>query len=244
MIDIHSHIIPNVDDGSESIDESLKMLKEEVSMGITDVICTPHYRRHMFTTGNKEIYLSFLNLKEASKNNNLDINIYLGQEIYIHSLQGFKKTLEMLNNGEIYSYENTKYILLEFSYTDEIDITEAAYMAIIKGYKPIIAHIERYQYINSIEKVQEIIDVGALIQINASSVIGKDGMRTKKFIRKLINNNCVSFVSSDIHFKRTNYMLKAYNYVVKKHSKEIADKIFTSNALKILIKGIRGEGTK
>ena len=58
MIDIHSHIIPNVDDGAKSIDESLKMLEDEIKMGVTDVICTPHYRRHMFTTGANEIFLS------------------------------------------------------------------------------------------------------------------------------------------------------------------------------------------
>lgn len=239
MIDIHSHIIPNVDDGAKSIDESIKMLEDEIKMGISDVICTPHYRRHMFTTGANEIYLSFLNLKEEIKKRNLDINIYLGQEIYIHSLQGFKKTLEMLDNKEIFTYENTKYILIEFSYTEEIDIAEAAYIAILKGYKPIIAHVERYQYINTLEKVQEIIDVGALIQVNASSIIGKDGARAKKFIKKLIKNNMISFVSSDIHFKRINYMDLAYNYVVKKNTKEVADKIFEANAFEVLIKGIR-----
>ena len=239
MIDIHSHIIPNVDDGAKSIDESLKMLEDEIKMGVTDVICTPHYRRHMFTTGANEVYLSFLNLKEEIEKRNLNINVYLGQEIYIHSLQGFKKTLEMLDNKEIYTFENTNYILIEFSYTEEIDIAEAAYMAIMRGYKPIIAHIERYQYINSLAKVQEIIDVGALIQVNASSIIGKDGAKAKKFIKNLIKNEMVSFVSSDIHFKRINYLLNAYNYVAKKHTKEIADKIFTLNAFEILIKGLR-----
>ena len=242
MIDIHSHIIPNVDDGAKSIDESLKMLEDEIKMGVTDVICTPHYRRHMFTTGANEVYLSFLNLKEEIEKRNLNINVYLGQEIYIHSLQGFKKTLEMLDNKEIYTFENTKYILIEFSYTEEIDIAEAAYMAIMRGYKPIIAHIERYQYINSLAKVQEIIDVGALIQVNASSIIGKDGAKAKKFIKNLIKNDMVSFVSSDIHFKRINYLLNAYNYVAKKHTKEIADKIFTLNAFEILIKGLRERG--
>ena len=88
-------------------------------------------------------------------------------------------------------------------------------------------------------KVQEIIDVGALIQVNASSIIGKDGARAKKFIKKLIKNNMISFVSSDIHFKRINYMDLAYNYVVKKHTKEVADKIFEANAFEVLIKGIR-----
>lgn len=242
MIDIHSHIIPNVDDGAKSIDESLKMLEDEIKMGVTDVICTPHYRRHMFTTGANEVYLSFLNLKEEIEKRNLNINVYLGQEIYIHSLQGFKKTLEMLDNKGIYTFENTKYILIEFSYTEEIDIAEAAYMAIMRGYKPIIAHIERYQYINSLARVQEIIDVGALIQVNASSIIGKDGAKAKKFIKNLIKNDMVSFVSSDIHFKRINYLLNAYNYVAKKHTKEIADKIFTLNAFEILIKGLRERG--
>ena len=240
MIDIHSHIIPNVDDGSKSMEESISMIKDEIELGVSDIILTPHYRRHMFETKSDKIYLSFLSLQEEVKKLNLNVNLYLGQEIYIRSLEGFKLTLDMIKNEEIFSFSKTKYILIEFSYTDDIDITEAAYMATLKGYVPIIAHIERYQYINSIEKVEEIMTTGALIQVNASSVIGKDGIKAKKFIKNLIKKGYVDFVSSDIHYKRINYMKDAYDYVVKKHSKEIADNIFTNNAGNILLKEIRG----
>ena len=240
MIDIHSHIIPNVDDGSKSMEESISMIKEELKLGVNSIILTPHFRRRMFETSSDKIYLSFLNLQEEVKKLNLNIDLYLGQEIYIHSLEGFKKTLEMISNKEIYTFSNTKYILIEFSYTDDIDITEAAYMATVKGYVPIIAHIERYQYINSIEKVEEIMATGALVQVNASSVIGKDGGKAKRFIKKLIKKGYIDFVASDIHYKRINYMKDAYEYVVKKHGEEIANKLFNDNANKILINEIRG----
>ena len=242
MIDMHSHIIPNVDDGSKSIEASINMLLEEIKFGVTDVICTPHYRRHMFETLAKDVNLSFFNLQEEIKKRDLPINIYLGQEIFIHSLNGFKRTLDMLDNNEIFTFGNTKYILIEFSYTEDIDITEAVYMACVRGYKPIIAHIERYKYIDSIDKVVDIIESGALIQINASSIVGKDGLKTKKFIKSLVKNDYINFVSSDIHASRINYLEKAYKYVSKKFSKEIADNLFNDNANRILINAIKEKG--
>ena len=129
---------------------------------------------------------------------------------------------------------NSKYILLEFSYTKDIDISEIIYMAKNRTYEPIIAHVERYVYIDSISKVINLIQYGAKIQVNASSIIGKDGGKVKKFVNKLISLGLVDFVSSDIHQNRNNYLGVAYNYVVKKHGLEIADQIFRNNALEII----------
>jgi len=155
MIDIHAHIIQNVDDGSKSIEASIKMLQEEIKNGVSDIILTPHYRRHMFDTDGEDIKLSFFKLQEYAKKLDLRINLYLGQEIYCRNLDSFKKTLQLLDEGKVFSLENTKYILLEFSYIDDIDITEIAYTAVCHGYTPSIAHIERYKYIDTVEKLKK-----------------------------------------------------------------------------------------
>ena len=81
MIDIHSHIIPNGDDGSKSMEESISMIKEELKLGVNSIILTPHFRRRMFETSSDKIYLSFLSLQEEVKKLNLNIDLYLGQEI-------------------------------------------------------------------------------------------------------------------------------------------------------------------
>lgn len=230
IIDIHSHIIPNVDDGSPSIESSIFLIEELIKQGVTDVICTPHYRKGMFETS-KEIILENYNLlKKEVENKGLNIKIYLGQEAYI-------RRYESLNNifleNRIFTMNDSKYILLEFSYTREIDISEIVYNAVIKGYIPIIAHIERYEYID-LEQAIDIVEAGGLIQVNAASVIGKQGLRLKSKVKKLLKNNLVSFIASDIHSNRINYIKQAYDYVSKKYGETSAHNLFRLNAEKIL----------
>lgn len=228
MIDIHSHIIYDVDDGSSSIEASISLIKNEIENGVTDIICTPHYRQSMFETSLEKIKENFLELKKQIKN--YDVNLYLGQEIYVKSYNILK---EHLQNKRVLTINNTNYLLLEFSYTHEIDISEIVYNLQLNGYKVIIAHIERYEYID-INKIEELKSMGALIQINASSVIGKEGLKLKSKCKKYLKNNVVSFVSSDIHESRKNYMMKAFNFIKKHYGLEMANNLFNENA-KILI---------
>ena len=234
MIDIHAHIIPDVDDGSNSLQSSIELIRKAIEFGVTDIICTPHYRKFMFETSIDEIKLSFLNLQREVEKNKLNIKLHLGQEIYCNSDLEFRKNLSMLDEKLISSMVDSKYILLEFSYTRDIDIVEIVCMAKNKGYIPIIAHVERYIYANSISKVLKLIDYGAKIQVNASSIIGEDGRKVKKFVNKLISLGLVDFVASDIHESRTNYLEDAYKRVIKKHGLEMAEKIFKTNALEII----------
>lgn len=228
MIDIHSHIIYDVDDGSSSIEASISLIKKEIENGVTDIVCTPHYRQNMFETSLEKIKENFLELKNLVKN--LDVNLYLGQEIYVKSYNILK---EHLQKGKVLTINNTTYLLLEFSYTYEIDISEIVYNLQLNGYKVIIAHIERYEYLG-IDKIVEIKNIGALMQINASSLIGKNGLKLKSKCKKYLKNNVVSFVSSDIHESRENYMMKAFNFIKKHYGSEMANSLFIENA-KILI---------
>lgn len=231
MIDIHSHIIPNVDDGSTSMDASINLLKDAIKEGITDIICTPHYRKMMFETSIDEIKEQFNNLVIEAKRNDLDVNLYLGQEIYIRRPSALR---DYKNNNRLMTLNNSDWLLLEFSYTNDIDISEVVFNAKLDGYNSIIAHIERYQYVD-INQAIEIKSSGALIQVNASSINGKYGFATKRRVMKLIKNNLVDFVASDIHQTRENGMAKAYNKIVKKFGLEVANKLFKENA-KILLK--------
>ena len=230
MIDIHSHIIPNVDDGSTSMEASINLLKDAINEGITDIICTPHYRHKMFETTISELKIQFEKLLIETKKNNLPINLYLGQEIYIRRPNALN---EYKSNGKIITMNNTNWLFLEFSYTNNIDISEVCYNAKLNGFNSIIAHIERYEYVDLNEAI-EIKNTGALIQVNASSINGKYGFKTKRKVMKLIKNGIVDFVASDIHLTRENGMHKAYNKVSKKFGIEIANKLFKENA-KILI---------
>ena len=223
MIDIHSHVIPRVDDGSKSLEDSLKLLKTAEEDGVTDLICTPHYRRSFFETPKAKIEEKFEELKAA---NNTKVNIYLGQEIaYSRDIYG------KLERGELLTYNGTKYILLEFNYTNFVDVSGVCFECKIRGFKPIIAHIERYDYL-SLKDVIELYDNGFLIQVNASSLLFGSHYRGK--VKKYLKNDLVHFIANDIHVGRDYCMAKAYNIVKSKYGEERAEALFNENA-KILI---------
>ena len=230
FIDIHTHVIPCVDDGSPDIETSIFLIEEEIKQGVKYIICTPHFRRRMFETSKEKILENFNLLCEEVQKRNLDVKLFLGQETYLRHYDSLKRVLD---ENRIYEMNNQKYLLLEFSYTNELDLSEFVYYAKIKGFIPIIAHIERYEYVN-IEEAMDIVEAGGLIQVNASSVIGKHGGKIKKKVKKLLKNNLVSFIASDIHSNRKNYMSESYSYICKKYSVELANKLFYENAKKII----------
>ena len=126
MIDIHSHVIFGVDDGAKTLEESIKIIKEEIDNGITDLICTPHYRAGMFNASIESIEKNFLILKEEVLKQNLSINLYLGREVYFDkylykSIDSYK-----LNGKNIIPY------IIDESVAQDIDTMEDWKMAEIK----------------------------------------------------------------------------------------------------------------
>ncbi len=230
MIDIHSHLIPFVDDGSDENAKSLERLKEAVDMGVTDMILTPHFRYGMFETEAVEALKQFVDFKERVQKAGLNINLYFGQEV--HNSRTLK---EDLNSGYVKTLADSKYVLLEFAFLGHNDITGVAYSLVYGGYTPVIAHYERYACYN-IDDAYEIKSFGGLIQVNANSFSGHNGKHAKKAVIELLDNDLVDFVASDIHVDRHNEMKYAYNFVVKHYGEERAKRIFVTNAKKILNK--------
>lgn len=225
MIDIHSHILPEVDDGSENILQSLEMLKAAEQQGITDIILTPHYRAD-YLTERDDLEQKFEILKSAAKENGINVSLYLGQEIY-----AFRDMVKWLKEGKLLSMNGTKYVLVEFSIKQEMDIPETVYMLKANGFIPIVAHIGRYFYAD-IETAREVKEIGGLVQINATSLC--DSFFYRRRAMKFIKEGLVDFVASDIHYKRRKDMQSAYKIVSKKFGVSVADKLFTENA-KILL---------
>ena len=212
MIDYHTHIIPFVDDGSKSIEASIDMIRDEIDNGVDTIYCTPHHINHRYMCSVEVIKENFNRLKEAIKENNLNVNIYLGQEIcYTDKVD----IIKMLKKGELLTLNNTNYVLLEFSFTKEPDdLYDIIYNFSVNGYKVIVAHIERYDWI-TIDKVKGLKEEGAIIQVNSGSIVGLSSKKEKSFSKKLLRLDLVDIIASDIHSFRPSTMAKAMNMVKK-----------------------------
>ncbi len=224
MIDIHSHVLPFVDDGSSSLSQSLKLIEMESKNGVKKIICTPHYKKNIFDKNIQELQLAFESLKDKIKENNIPIQLFLGQEIYCTS-----DIYNLLKENKVLTVNGTKCILIEFNYYEEQDIADYVYNLKMLGYTPIIAHIERYVYLDW-DNLFDLKQLGALLQVNASSVIGEDGRTIKKRVLHAIKQGLIDFVASDTHSDRGVSIYKAYKTVVKVAGQEIAEKLFKSNA--------------
>ncbi len=213
MIDIHTHIIPAVDDGSQDLSTSLELLKQEVEQGITKVVLTPHM--NFLQKDIDLIKKSFMNLKEK---NTLQIELLLGSEI-----KYYQQMINDLKDGKLLTIDNSKYVLIEFDFINEENTGDIIYELIVAGYKPIIAHIERYRYLNSKDYIN-LKQEGALIQINASSI--KHRIYRKR-IKQLLKKDLVDFVASDCHnLDRRNVDFTLIKKFVLKHNKKSYDKVF------------------
>ena len=225
MIDIHSHLVFGVDDGSPDIESSITMLESVYKSGVTDIVCTPHFRRGVFETDIDTIKANFEKLKAA---NPYPVNLYLGQEIAQHF-----GMFSNLRAGKLLTFGNSKYVLLEFQYNEHIDIESAVLDAKFSGFKPIIAHVERYEYVKD-DDIERCIDDGAIIQVNAPALVLKNSSRYKRRVERYIKKGLVDCVANDMHFSRIYCMKEAYEYVRKKFGKQTAEELFEGNARRIV----------
>ena len=188
MIDIHTHVIPYVDDGSPDLETSIDMVKHEIAIGVDTIYCTPHHIFHRYERSVEEIKKNFLLLKEAVEKENLPIKLYLGQEIcYTHR----EDIIAMLREGKLLTLNNTNRVLLEFSFTREPeDLLDIIYNFGVNGYEVIIAHVERYEWM-TYDKVRELRLEGAKIQINSNSYLGLTSWKEKpSWSRSAVKREC------------------------------------------------------
>ena len=210
MTDIHTHIIPGVDDGSPNLETSIEMIKHEISIGVDSIICTPHHIYHRYEKSVEEIKSNFRLLKEAVEKENLPIKLYLGQEIcYSHR----EDIIKMLQEGKLLTLNNTNRVLLEFHFTREPeDLLDIIYNFSIHGYEVIIAHVERYEWM-TLDKVIALKGEGALIQINSNSILGLTTWKEKRFTKSLLKKGLVNYVASDTHSFRPSSLDKSYKKI-------------------------------
>lgn len=229
MIDFHSHILPNIDDGSRSLNETIHILKEAQKAGFTKIISTSHYIDGYYEADEEERKKLLNEVKE----NFQDMEIYLGNEIYITN-----QMTELISEKKASTINNSKYVLFELPMnTEAMDVKEVVFRLMEKGYVPIIAHPERYKYVKeNIEYVRELADMGVLFQSNYGSSIGMYGKKAQKTQKKLLQEGLIQFFGTDVHTVEHVYtkMPKILKKLRKIISEEELEQLSTVNPQKVL----------
>ncbi|MCR5101162.1 MAG: hypothetical protein K6B41_07380 [Butyrivibrio sp.] len=232
-IDIHSHIMPGVDDGSPDMKTSLEMLKIAVSEGTENIILTPHHKPMHRNLTPEKMKAHRDNLQQAANDAGIKVRLFTGNEIYYSD-----ETMDELEQGYICPLASSEYVLIEFHPTDSFaNIRNAIYKVQFVGYIPVLAHVERYaDIVEHSEYVDELIKMGCYIQENASSIMGKYGFGIKHFTRKLLKEGKVHFVATDAHDsqKRAPHLAECRKLVENKYGVGYANEIFFNNPLHIL----------
>lgn len=233
MIDIHSHILPGIDDGAETIVDSVDLAKELLAQGVTDIIATPHYVDGSVYESPKEKNEELLKeLKQVLTERNIEVNLYLGNEIYINN-----KIDELVKSGTISPLAGSEYLLVELPLNGEFpnyeDILESLDYF---GYKVILAHPERYGiFQEEYERVERLHEMGVLFQCNIGSMVGKYGRDVKKQVKRIIKDGFVFCFGSDIHHARGKMEVdEAKKKLAKYYDEADLEKVLVKNPRKIL----------
>jgi len=197
MTDLHTHILPFLDDGAEDMDEALTMLEMARDNGTKIIVTTPHCNiPDFFRNDIEEIKKVFFKLKNEAKKRGINVTMAGGMEIF-----GTEDVAEKLCDGKLITLNNTKYPLVEFDFYEETDYIFFVLQKIIsKGYTPIIAHPERYEcFFEYPEKLFDLYKMGAVIQINKGSVFGSFGERAKMVSDIILSHRLAAVAASDAH---------------------------------------------
>lgn len=233
MIDIHTHIIPNIDDGSKSVEETFKLINEAKEAGFTDIILTPHYITNYYETPGAEVKFWTESLQKIVDEKNLGLKLHSGMEIYIS-----EELSDLVKNGTVITLADSKYILIEFPMNTTMrNVDEILFMMRNMGYKVIIAHPERYKCIQeNIEYAMQLVEEGCMLQSNYGSIVDIYGKEARKTLKKLFKMDVISFLGTDTHKEGTIYQIMPQ--IIKKLRKVISEEklyeITTENPRKIL----------
>lgn len=231
MIDIHSHVLPKIDDGPQSWEETMAMLHQAQEDGISEIAITHHILSNLGYQIENDIVLKFNELKDRIKRENLKLTVHLGAEIYAQADMELHHRISTYNN-------NRKYFLVEFPMQGIPKFAmERFFEIIMDGMTPIIAHPERNGgVIRNPTRALEFVQRGALLQMNAGSLLGRHGSPVRDTAMILLNSNLIHFCGSDAHntSSRPMQLRDALFAVAEGWGEERARALFKTNAQKML----------
>lgn len=233
MIDIHSHILPNVDDGARSLEDAFAMARLAVAEGITHLSVTPHHKNGKFENYKRDILSQVSSLQEELDKEGIDLTVFPGQEVRLHG-----EVMQGIEQDEIlFADEAERYLLIEFPTMSIPQYAESLFFQLQQnGIVPVIVHPERNQeIISNPDLLLEFVEKGALAQLTASSYVGVFGKEIATLSSQLIQANLVHVLASDAHNTRGRsfHMKEAFEKLEKEFGKDKKD-YFLENAKNIV----------
>lgn len=233
MIDIHSHLIPNVDDGARSVVETIELIKEGQNAGFSDIILTPHYMLDAYEPNANEIILWKEKLQEILNEEQIEVKLHTGMEVYIA-----EDIIDLIKQNKILTLAESNYLLMELPLNTNVKYLDNVIFKLLEhNITPIIAHPERYKCVQEQpDIVGKLKEKECLIQSNYGSILGIYGKKAEKTVKYLLKKNLIDFLGTDTHRKNTIYLEieKAIKKVTKIIGEEKLKELTTTNARKIL----------
>lgn len=218
MIDFHTHIIPTVDDGSRDVEETFDLFNEAKEAGFDKIILTPHYMEPYYISNkySNSSWIKALTVGLSAKN--IDLKLYLANEVYISD-----EMVNLLKNETISTINDTKYVLMELPLNSKpMNLYNVIFALQNQGFTPILAHPERYSFVQEEpELVIQLISKDVLIQSNFGSFVGQYGKKAQIIANKLLENNMVHFLGSDVH--RTDSIYTEIPEAIKRINKIVGE---------------------
>lgn len=233
IIDLHNHSLPGVDDGAQNLEEAIANIEYLKSLGISDIVLTSHYilnSHYDVSVSRREDILT--RLKNQFDNDN--INLYLGNEVYISDSSSI---LDLLDRREITTLNGSRYLLIELPLHQSVRHIDRLLCDLNdKGITPIIAHPERYRFLQKDnKKIYDLLEYDCLLQCNLGSINGQYGRQAKKLVKWLLKKNLVSFIATDFHHvKKQNKLDKSLKKLNKIISSKQMEKLLYDNPKLVL----------
>ena len=234
MVDIHSHILPGVDDGSVDINDSINILRNAEKFGYTAVVATPHYIEGSYIANNKAKYKLIEVIKNEANRQNINIEIYFGNEVFVT-----ENIKDLLYNDKVYSINNSRYILIELPRSEgTYGLQSCIFNLFSIGYIPIIAHPERYSFVQkNPNKLIDYIEQGVMFQLNSGSLLGCYGKSAQKTSKILLKHNMIHFIATDTHSSKSSSYAQTeevYKLVSKLIGVKNTDRLMTQNPIDVI----------
>lgn len=196
QVDMHSHVLPGIDDGAQNVEESVFLVRKMIELGIKKIIATPHIMIDYYRNTPETINNALAILKEELVKQEINITIEAAAEHYFDEFFA-----ERVNSGDL-MIMGDNYVLFEFSFISKPpNLIPVIQRMMDKGYKPILAHPERYPYL-SLDELKNLRSWGCNMQLNTISLTGYYGAQAKKIAEDLVDHQMVDFISSDMHHPR------------------------------------------